>query len=145
MNRTKLPIRERIGSIPQFPIGVEVTVAERERESRERDGRVGIDIQMDRGEHEPTHLTFPVAETSVIGNHAELETGGHSPLHANPGFLHGGHVVMDSNNRVGVSCHRLHALLFLPFLRLYSLILNLSPHAVTTASPEYCCRKIDEK
>ncbi|KAL8124604.1 hypothetical protein AgCh_012304 [Apium graveolens] len=28
MNRTKLPIRERIGSIPQFPIGVEVTIAE---------------------------------------------------------------------------------------------------------------------
>ncbi|KAL8107540.1 hypothetical protein AgCh_024090 [Apium graveolens] len=28
MNRTKLPIRERIGNIPQFPIGVDVAVAE---------------------------------------------------------------------------------------------------------------------
>ncbi|KAL8145780.1 hypothetical protein AgCh_003797 [Apium graveolens] len=28
MNRTKLPIRERIGNVPQFPIGVDVAVAE---------------------------------------------------------------------------------------------------------------------
>ncbi|KAL8157145.1 hypothetical protein AgCh_002013 [Apium graveolens] len=28
MNRTKLPIRERIGNILQFPIGVDVAVAE---------------------------------------------------------------------------------------------------------------------
>ncbi|KAL8098239.1 hypothetical protein AgCh_031116 [Apium graveolens] len=29
MNRTKLPIRERIGNVPQFPIGVDVAVAEK--------------------------------------------------------------------------------------------------------------------
>ena len=28
MNRIKLPIRERIGNVPQFSIGVDVTVAE---------------------------------------------------------------------------------------------------------------------
>ena len=28
LNRTKLPIRERIGNVPQFPIGVDVAVAE---------------------------------------------------------------------------------------------------------------------
>ena len=28
MNRTKLPIRERIGNVPQFPIGVDIAVAE---------------------------------------------------------------------------------------------------------------------
>ncbi|KAL8099343.1 hypothetical protein AgCh_031845 [Apium graveolens] len=28
MNKTKLPIRERIGNVPQFPVGVDVAVAE---------------------------------------------------------------------------------------------------------------------
>ena len=28
MNKTKLPIRERIGNVPQFPIGVDVAVAQ---------------------------------------------------------------------------------------------------------------------
>ena len=28
MNRTKLPIRERIGNVPQFPVGVDAVVAE---------------------------------------------------------------------------------------------------------------------
>ncbi|KAL8147582.1 hypothetical protein AgCh_005050 [Apium graveolens] len=28
MNRTKLPIRKRLGNVPQFPIGVDVAVAE---------------------------------------------------------------------------------------------------------------------
>ncbi|KAL8133418.1 hypothetical protein AgCh_008763 [Apium graveolens] len=28
MNRTKLPIRKRLGNVPQFPIGVDVVVAE---------------------------------------------------------------------------------------------------------------------
>ncbi|KAL8122503.1 hypothetical protein AgCh_019008 [Apium graveolens] len=45
MNRTKLPIRERIGSVPQLPIGIEVTVAEEsrdgalEKQRAPRDGR----------------------------------------------------------------------------------------------------------
>ncbi|KAL8155424.1 hypothetical protein AgCh_000710 [Apium graveolens] len=34
MNRTKLPIRERIGNIPQFPIGVDVAVAESKNGSK---------------------------------------------------------------------------------------------------------------
>ena len=28
MNRTKLPIRERIGNVPQFPVGIDAAVAE---------------------------------------------------------------------------------------------------------------------
>ncbi|KAL8104555.1 hypothetical protein AgCh_028679 [Apium graveolens] len=43
MNKTKLPIRERIGNVPQFPIGVDVTVAE--------DGVRGIKLE------KPTHCS----------------------------------------------------------------------------------------
>ncbi|KAL1826985.1 hypothetical protein ACET3Z_005397 [Daucus carota] len=96
-------------------------------------------------EYEPPHLTFPVAEAPLIGIPAQLETGGHSPVHAHPRFLHHRHAIVVCNKRVGVSRHRLHALFFLHLLWLYYLISMYTLLLQLTRLPEKTRENVSER